>query len=164
MKKLTFGQVMDTLKLDEVAVKIGKPPVESLHGMKLNKSGLQYDTNDRNILKTLDGNSVIIFKFFIDEQEQKSEYFIMKKDLYFALQDKFKGIDVKFESESDAEFDFVCGEDKEVFHAKLVEKGNEMQYHITWEDRANESWGKRGTMYSVEHVNKLLKDEGWIKL
>lgn len=165
MEKLTLGQVLDNMKLDEVAVLVDKHDVKYLYGELVNQSGLQYDTNDNNILKTLEGHEVIITKYFKDNEERKLRFVIMNKDLYYILNSKLKHYTNKNDEEkSDTdEFDFVLPNNgsKYVYRAKLIKnrEGNEMIYRVRWDDNIDNY-----SDYSMEHMNNRLKSGTWIKL
>jgi hypothetical protein len=161
MEKLTLGQVLDRLELDEVAVKVGNLETKYILNMPVNQSGLQYDTNDRNILKTLDGHQLVIAKYFKANDEKRKEFVIMKKELYNTLKGKLE-INKQNENKSDTEeFDFVLSVSKKMYHAKLIKnhEGNEMIYRVRWDDDINHY-----SDYSMEHMNNRLKSGTWIKL
>jgi len=163
MEKLTLGQVLDKMELDEVAVLVVDNKDKYKLGLPLNQSGLQYDTNDNNILKTLNGEKLVIVKFFKTNDENRKEFVIMKKELYYTLKDKLE-INKKNENKSDTEeFDFVLPNNGSiyVYRAKLIKsrEGNEMIYRVRWDNNIDNY-----SDYSIEHMNSQLNSGRWIKL
>ena len=81
MERLTIGQVVDRMELDEVAIKVdGNFGDVDVEGYVRNTTGLFFDTNDHNKLKSLTGAEITICKTFDEEDEEF--LVIIKRDVY----------------------------------------------------------------------------------
>lgn len=88
-EKLTFSQVLDVLTPSEIAIKIdvNYEISEILNGYLINEVGIHYDPKDNNILKSLNGNELIIAYTEFGKEEH---FVIIKRELYNSIFDLVK--------------------------------------------------------------------------
>ena len=89
MEKLTIGQVIDRMELDEVAIKVNGNFGESeFEGYVHSSTGIYFDAEDHNKLKSLTGAEIAICKTF----DEKDEDFlvIVKREVYERAMNIFK--------------------------------------------------------------------------
>jgi len=90
MKKYTLGEMVDTMKLGEVGIKVEgkfdeKHPIENYKYVK----GVHYDENDNGILKELDGSRIV---FSNNEAYVVEYYIILSKEDYQRVLDTRHGL------------------------------------------------------------------------
>jgi hypothetical protein len=81
MELLTLGQVIDNMQMDEVAIKVkGKSGECEVEGYDYLTTGLYFDEDDSNILKSLEDNEVDIAK--VTNKADISMFRIIKRKDY----------------------------------------------------------------------------------
>lgn len=93
MEKLTFAQVLSKMGLDEIAINVDANFDRSsflIEGYLPNTTGIHYDGSDNNILKSLNGNDIVLY-YDLDKNEEEG-YVIIKRDLYERLAQVFKEV------------------------------------------------------------------------
>lgn len=80
MKKYTLGEVVDIMKLNEVAIKVeGNFSDEDIFDNHIPVKGLQFDENDNGILKELDGSRIVLS----NNPKFSVEYYIILSREYY---------------------------------------------------------------------------------
>lgn len=74
--RLTLGQVIDQMEIDEVAIQVETGP--EIVGYE-DATGIFFDANDNNLLKSLPCNELCISKVF---DAPSARFVIVKRELY----------------------------------------------------------------------------------
>lgn len=81
MEYYTTGQAIDKLGMDEVAIRVdGEVGKCNIYNCTYLTTGFHYDKNDNNILKTLEGNELVVAKAVGDLK--KTLFAIMPRETY----------------------------------------------------------------------------------
>lgn len=80
MNRYTIGQVLDLIQEDEVAIKVAGD-IRDVDGLR-HVSGFFPDASDKNIIKSLSGNEMLLT---VEDHAEPSYYVLMSKHFYNRL-------------------------------------------------------------------------------